>query len=406
MSAPDPSRPLRILQLDSLLTGGGTDDQCLKLTRGLMQLGQEVWLAAPEDRELSGATRELGIRLLPTPCSLKSQVGYIRAAAAHLREFRPDIVHAHHGRDIWPAILASRLSGIRPRLVITRHLAKSPSSLASRRLLLSQVDALIAVSGFVARVLREGVYEPESPVEERWARPPLWGDHRKICVVHGGIDPSRFRPQSPHAQRELWGLAPGTVAFGVVGGYDLPRGKGQREFLQSAALIKDLVPGARFLIIGRGNMENILRSDIERLGLQDRAWLTPYCRDMPAAMNALDCLVHPQVATDAFPTVILEAMACGKPVISTACDGAPEQFVHGEHGLLVPMEDVPALGEAMRRVAASPEFRARLGAGNRDHVLAHFTLDLLARRVLEVYRRVTGEAATAPAAAPASTPAP
>ncbi len=389
-STVEPARVLRVLHLNSRLTGGGTDDQCLKLARGLLKLGQSVWLAGPEGRELSGAVRDLELPHLPTPPGRHPRFRFIRAVAAECRRHRVDIIHGHHGSDIWPTILAARISGVRPKIVLTRHLAKSPVSMASRWLLLSQVDALIAVSHFVARVLREGVHEPESPVAERRSRPPLRGDHGKICVVQGGIDPGRFRPGDAGELRAAWGIAPGSVVFGVVGGYDLPRGKGQHEFLAAAARIREQVPSARFLVIGRGNMEKILREDIDRLGLGQVASLTPYCRDMPAAMNALDCLVHPQVATDAFPTVILEAMACGKPVIATACDGAPEQFEHGRNGLLVPMENVDALADAMRQLASSPELRSRLGSGNRDHVLRHFTLDLLAERVLGVYRRLAG----------------
>lgn len=387
--APIPTdAPLRILQMNSLLTGGGTDDQCLKLARGLVDLGQEVWLAAPPDREMSGMARDLGLRLWSTPPEGPLKLGFIRSAARACRELGIQVVHGHHGRDLWPVILAARGSGIRPKVVLTRHMAKSPSSWASRRFLLAQCDLLIAVSEFVARVLREGVYEPDSPVEERRSRRPLLGDISKIRVVHGGIDPGRFRPGPADALRAAWGLKPGEVAFGVVGGYDRPRGKGQREFLRAAAAISREAPQARFLIVGRGNLDAVLRADIDALGLAGRAWLTPYCRDMPAAMNALDCLVHPQVATDAFPTVILEAMACNRPIVSTRCDGAPEQFGHEVHGLLVPMEDVPALGEAMRRLATDDALRAQLGGRGRAHVLAHFTLDHLAERVLAAYRGI------------------
>ncbi|MBL9129183.1 MAG: glycosyltransferase family 4 protein [Verrucomicrobiales bacterium] len=374
--------------MNSLLTGGGTDDQCLKLARGLADLGQEVWLAAPPDREMSGLARDLGLRLCPTPTDGFGKLGFIRASARACRAHGIQVVHGHHGRDIWPTILAARWSRIRPKVVLTRHMAKSPSSWASRRFLLGRCDLLIAVSEFVARVLREGVYEPDSPVEERRSRPPLRGDVSKIRVAQGGIDPKRFRPLPAGELRAAWGLKPTDVAFGVVGGYDRPRGKGQREFLEAAARIANQAPDARFLIVGRGNLESVLREDIERLGLTGRAWLTPYCRDMPAAMNALDCLVHPQVATDAFPTVILEAMACNRPVLATRCDGAPEQFVDGEHGVLVPMEDVGALAEAMGRLARDGDLRGRLGARGRDHVLSRFTLDHLAQRVLAAYREI------------------
>ena len=201
-----------------------------------------VWLAGPDGREFSRVVRELGVPFHPTPPEGPLKLRFILSAANLIRRERIQIVHGHHGRDLWPTILAARLSGRRPKIVLTRHLAKSPSSWFSRRFLLGQCDALIAVSHFVAKVLREGVYEPDSPEPERRARPPLSGDHSKIHVIHGGIDTDRFRPFDAAAQRQAWGLEPEHFAFGVVGGYDLPRGKGQREFLRAAARIHAASP--------------------------------------------------------------------------------------------------------------------------------------------------------------------
>ena len=382
------AEPLRILHLNSLLTGGGTDDQCVKLVHGLQQLGQRVWLAGPEGRDFSNVARQLSVPFHVTPPEGPLKLRFIRSAARFIRQQRIQIVHAHHGRDLWPTILAARFSGVKPKIVLTRHLAKSPSSWPSRRFLLGQCDALIAVSNFVARVLREGVYEPNSPEPERRSRPPIRGDHRKIHVIHCGLDTERFRPFDATAMRREWGLAPEHVALAIAGGYGKPRGKGQREFLAAAARVHEEFPEARFLIIGRGNLADTLQGDITRLGLTGKAWLTPYCHEMPAAMNAIDCLVHSQVGTDAFPTVVLEALASGKPVIASALDGIPEQFRDSEHGLLVPPEDIPALAEAMRLMLQSPARRKSFGAAGREHVCANFTLRLLAERVLALYLRL------------------
>ena len=382
--------PLRVLPLNSMLKGGGTDDQCVKLAYGLRQLGQQVWLAGPDGREFSRVVRSLGVPFHATPPEGLAKVRFILSVAKLVRRERIQIVHGHHGRDLWPTVLAARVSGCRPKVVLTRHMAKSPSSWASRRFLLGQCDALIAVSHFVAKVLREGVYEPNSPEPERRARPPILGDYSKIHVIHGGIDTNRFRPFDVAAQRREWGLGPEDYAFAVVGGYDRPRGKGQREFLQAAARVREQIPRARFLVVGRGNLKETLEADIVQLGLGGKAWLTPYCHEMPAAMNALDCLVHAQVGTEALGLVVCEAHACGKPVIASALDGIPEAFALGNLGELVPPESVEALAQAMRNIAARPALDQAQRLELHRRVQAGFSLELPAHKTLALYHELLG----------------
>jgi glycosyltransferase involved in cell wall biosynthesis len=174
--------------------------------------------------------------------------------------------------------------------------------------------------------------------------------------------------------------------FAVVGGYDFPRGKGQREFLRAAAQICAQADHARFLIIGRGSLKQTLEQDIQDLGLQGRAWLTPYCHDMPAAMNALDCLVHPQVGTEAFGAVLLEAFACGKPVIASALDGVTEAFEAGRQGRLVEPENVNALAAALLEQTRQPPLSLSDKRALHDRVAARFSLAALANNVLSYYQ--------------------
>ena len=377
--------PLRVLQLNSLLTGGGTDDQCVKLAAGLQQQGQEVWLAGPAGREFETAVKSSGVSFVDTGAT-SSKLHFILRAARCMRKERIQVVHGHHGRDIWPAIFAARMSGTKPLLVLSRHLAKSPGSWASRQFLLGRCDALIAVSDFVAKVLREGVYEPDSPEAERRVRPPMRGDYSKIHVIYGGIDTAKFAPANAEEMSRELGLQPTDYAFAVAGGFDLPRGKGQREFLAAAARISREIPRARFLIIGRGNMEEILKADIQRLGLTGKAWLTGQKRDMPRIINAIDCLVHPQIGTEALGLVVCEAHACGKPVIASALDGIPEAFAAGACGKLVPRENIEALAQAMAAQVKTPAPDAAQARAMHARVEQAFSLERQARDVLELYR--------------------
>lgn len=381
--------PLRILQVNSVLTGGGTDESCVRLSHGLCALQQEVFLAGPDSR-FGERLRESGVSLLPI--KRQKAIALSLSLARHIRDIKPHIVHAHHGRDYWPTIIGAALSRQHPKIVLSRHLAKSPGSLASKHFLLAHCDALIAVSEFVARVLRDGVYESQSPEPERRVRAAMHGDHSKIVAIGGGLDAETFRPNMAAEVRQQLGLEPGQFAFAVVGTCDIPRGKGQREFLRAAAMIHQKVPHARFLIVGRGSMESVLKSDIAELGLTGKAWLTGQRSDMPQVMNAIDCLVHPQIATEAFGLVICEAHACGKPVIASDLDGIPEAFAATGFGRLVPPEDVTALADAMFQCAHEPA--ATMEARTRMHarVAESFSLPVMARRTLEVYQRLTASA--------------
>jgi glycosyltransferase involved in cell wall biosynthesis len=381
--------PLRILHLNSRLTGGGTDDQCVKLAAQLHRLGQKVILAGPSGRSFAPVIAQLGVPFTDTGAQSK-RVAFIRNVARLMRQEQIQIVHGHHGSDLWPTVLAARLAGTHPKIVLTRHLAKSPSSPASRWFLLGQCDRLIAVSQFVADVLRNGVDDPNSPEAERHRRPPLRGDHRKIQVIPGGIDVTRFQPMDAAAKRQEFGLQPEDFAFAVVGGFDLPRGKGQREFLAAASRIKEKVPRARFLIVGRGSMTDVLNADIERLGLKGRAWLTGQVSDMPRVMNAIDCLVHPQIGTEALGLVVCEAHACGTPVIASALDGIPEAFAAGNLGKLVPPEDVEALAAAMAAQAFQPPPSLEEKAAMYQRVSASFSLEDMGAKVLRLYRELLG----------------
>jgi glycosyltransferase involved in cell wall biosynthesis len=382
-------QPLRVLHLNSLLTGGGTDDQCVKLAAQLHRLGQQVVIAGPSGRAFAPVIAQLGAPFFDTgPRANKLQ--FILRVAQFIRRENMQIVHGHHGRDIWPTILAARLAGTKPKIVLTRHMAKSPASPASRHFLLGQCDALIAVSEFVAKVLREGAYEPQSPEAERRVRPPLLGNHAKIHVIPGGIDTAKFRPMNAADKRRELGLQPGDYAFAVVGGYGLPRGKGQREFLAAAALLREKIPQARFLIVGSGNMAELLQADIARLGLGGKAWLTGQVSDMPQVMNAIDCLVHPQIGTEALGLVVCEAHACGKPVIASALDGIPEAFAAGQYGELVAPEDVAALAGAMERQAQRPALAPAQAEEMHSRVGQFFSLEQMGAKVLHLYRDLLG----------------
>jgi len=377
----------RVIQLNSRLRGGGTDAQCLALARGLEEQGWDVSVAGPEGAPLSAEAP--GRQALP-----KFRPLQILALAGLLRRSRARIVHAHHGDDYWTAWLAARLVQPRPLVVFSRHLAKSPRSPLSRKHLFAGADAVIAVSRFVAQVLLEGHRDPASPVAERHHRPSCRVDPRKLHVIHTGIDTRKFFPRErawTDSARRALGLSPAETVFGVVGGFDLPVGKGQRVFVRAARDVVRRLPKSKFLLAGTGTLAATLEEDIRHHGLEGRVLLAGQQPDPVALHHALDVLVHPQIATEAFPSVVLEAHACGRPVLASRLDGIPEAWGIGGLGHLVPPGDAAELAATMIGQAEHPAPSEPERAAAHARVEAEASLSVQARRVGDLYRRLMAQ---------------
>ena len=350
--------PLRILQVNSLFRGGGVDNQTTELAAGLREQGDRVFLAVPTGAPLASQAKGIDIPIASFPPNSFLKQAQIRQLIGLIRQERIQIVHAHHGRDYWPVIIASRLAGVGARVVVSRHLMTRPRTV-SRWLLLSTAD-VVAVSRAVEDVLRRNLHGPIG----------------RLHQIYGGINVNRFQSErTPAAQalRDKLAWNDQTVVFGVVGAFDLPRGKGQLEFLEAAALLRPEWPNNRYAIAGQGSMRPDLCERIAALHLESVVTMIPFTNDVPVLMNALDVLVHPAVGTEALGLVIWEGMACGKPVVASRLDGIPEAFVDGEHGLLVKPGDAMALAHALRCLAADSGWRAQLGQAGRHHVERLFT---------------------------------
>ena len=135
-------------------------------------------------------------------------------------------------------------------------------------------------------------------------------------------------------------------------------------------------------------MDSILRDDIHHLGLEERARLIGQQPDPLSLHHALDCLVHPQIATEAFPSVVLEAHACGRPVIASNLDGIPEAWAIGGLGHLVSSGNADELARAMIHQAEGPAPSGTEQAQAHSRIQTQASLAVQARKFADLYRRL------------------
>ncbi|HXF60214.1 MAG TPA: glycosyltransferase [Caldilineaceae bacterium] len=199
-----------------------------------------------------------------------------------------------------------------------------------------------------------------------------------------GVDPTFFRP-APDLP-----TAGGPLRIGYAGGL-LPE-KGVDLLLRACA---GLAGDWRLAIVGEGSEQAALAGLAEALNIRERVSLAPRLpgEAMPGFYQGLDVFVLPSRTRpnwkEQFGRVLVEAMACGVAVVGSDTGEIPH--VIGDAGLLFAENDVEALRAQLQRLLDDPAARADLAARGRDRVLAHFTMDQVAARTVEIYREILGE---------------
>jgi glycosyltransferase involved in cell wall biosynthesis len=212
-------------------------------------------------------------------------------------------------------------------------------------------------------------------------RSPLLQNH-PVQVIPYGLDTDVFRPMPQAAAREVLGLDPSrrVILFGAH--FATERRKGGHVLLEALArLSAEARASTELLVIGR-------ESDRLRTALPLPArWLGSVTDDrlLAGIYAASDVFVLPTLA-DNLPLGVMEAMACGVPVVSSDVGGVRELVRHGETGWLTPAGDGAALAAGLETVLRDSELRARMGAQARAIVEAEHTLARQARQYLELYR--------------------
>jgi colanic acid/amylovoran biosynthesis glycosyltransferase len=218
------------------------------------------------------------------------------------------------------------------------------------------------------------------------------GEHvaGKVHVLRAGVDTRLFAPSvlEPARQRR--------DALRIVCVGTLHEVKGQPYLIEACRLLAGEGIDVRCRLVGGGPDEKALHDQVEAAGLAERVVLAgPRARQqIVEELWGADALVAPSVPTRAgrregIPVVLMEAMSTGLPVVASAISGIPELVEDEVSGLLVPPRDAAAIARALRRLAADPLLRERLGRAARNRVLAEFDLDDSAA---ELARRFGAEA--------------
>jgi len=332
-------------------------------------------------RRVARLVRSIG-RFAPAARSHYGGAFRLLAMCARLARERPDVVHFEWSTaatpymplfDVWrcPVVVSCR-GTIDPRIAGRQH---------HLSLLPELFDRAAAVDCVCESLRRDAL--------------ALGLDPAKARVIADGVDPRMFRPVASNRREQA---QRGEQSFRVVTISWLRWMKGYEYALQAINALVAHGVSVRYEIIGGvppelrsqlGERERI-RYTVADLGLDRhvhlRGALGP--AEVIRALQSSDSLLHPSV-DEGLPTVVVEAMACGVPVVAAGCGGVGEAFADGVEGFLVAPRDPDALAEALLALWRSRSLRESMGGAGRARVLAGLTLDRQRDQFLSLYREIT-----------------
>jgi len=295
----------------------------------------------------------------------------LRQLNALFRQYRPAVVHTHIiGLNYaYPLMLRYRT----PARVHTVH------SLARREMGV-RVGAWVRMLAFRYRF--GGVVPVAVADEVRASIQQLYG-YPDPPLIPNGIPTDEYAPNPDRRVqwRQAHGIEPHATVLTHVGRFAPP--KNHALLIEAFAQVRSDAP-LYLLLVGGGELENAVREQVAGLGLQGRVRFLGVRADVADILRASDVFVLSS-RVEGNPMSVMEAMAAGLPVVSTAVGGVPELVREGVTGLLVPSEDAGALAQAMQALVDDPVRRQAMGAAARQHAVAHFDIRHTVRMYEELY---------------------
>ena len=373
----------KILFLTDSMAGGGAERTVVEILNNLdrYQYIPELALFKKQGPYLSYIKDDIPIHVLDG-CG----GGYMKALRS--RKLIPSLIETLNPDCIISHLLGANISTLRstigckkiPPIIICEQnnlsltLYKTPSLLLRTlkkqevKQLYPRASKIVAVSGGVKQDL----------VEKYGIR----DEH--VTVVHNPVDVQRIQ-ESLKEKKHSFSID-NTDGKGIVAVGRLTKQKGFHDLINAFGRIRKSIP-AQLTILGEGELRTQLERQIQELGLNDYIELPGFVDDPWSVIHASDLFVMSSY-WEGFGNVIVEAMACGTPVVSTDCDYGPREIITSDHdGILVPIGDVQSISKAMLTVLQDKEYAKQLSENGREKV-QQFDSKVIARKYEQLIEQV------------------
>ncbi len=198
---------------------------------------------------------------------------------------------------------------------------------------------------------------------------------KSLCLISNGVDLNKFCQQN-----RLNGDGQKVALVGQI-----YKGKGYRILLQAAFLMKQKLPRAQFIIVGYGGEDAFFRELVNEMKLEDHFIFLGPRFDVENILRTVNCLVFASIFPETFGRVMVEAMACGLPVIASNTGASPEIVIHNQTGLLIEPGKPKVLADALFEILTDDNKARAMGEAGRKRAEELFDVDKITPQLLEAY---------------------
>lgn len=346
--------------------------------QGMKQAGWSFAVICPEGSEMETRALTAGFEVITWKKSSGISITLSRLIARVAKKYPSHILHAHDAQAHTAAVMANALFGARIPVVLSRRVdfPVAQSITSAWKYNHRCIKAIACVSDAIADIVRASVKHPE-----------------RVKTIHSGVDSSKFANCTRNGSllRELQ-LLKESILIGNVAA--LADHKDYPTFLRTVKRLSIKNPNIHAVIVGTGPLESEIKVLSKEMSLEKTVHFLGFRNDVAQLLPELDVFLFTS-KTEGLGTSLIDALACGAPVVATRAGGIPEIIQHGQNGFLAEVGDDATLAAFTETLLADTDIREKHIQLGRE-TAKQFSVEAMVQNTLQLYREISSQAGNSP----------
>lgn len=364
---------MRLIQFTASLGWRGHEQKIIYLYEAFQDFGyaEEQWIICPENSEVYKIATEKGMNVVSFPYKSEYDFKFAKQLSLISKEKKADVIFVHSSQSHTISVLSAFFYGLKVPLVLCRTLIRRVDTNFLRKWKYNYkgIKKIICVSKPVVEVLKYAVK-----------------DHSKLCVVGSVTDINKFKKQSKTGilHREF-NIPSDYMLIGNIA--EFTGFKDHKTWVNTVAELVKRGLKAKYILVGKGSLENEVREQVASLGLQNHIIFAGFRKDIPQILPEFDIFLF---TSNNEPTggVILESYACNVPVVAAKAGGIPEVVIDNETGLLAEVGNPISFANKVEQMIHDKVLQEKCIVNGRQFLINNFTKEIIARKMYEELKEV------------------